>query len=348
VSAHALARLWYATPPSRAAKLLVPLSWMFGAASALRRRAYRAGLLRRVRIGVPVVVVGNVTAGGAGKTPLVAALVRELVARGRHPGIVSRGYGRRTRDVREVATSAHPRDVGDEPLLLARLGVPVFVGARRAAAAQALVAAHPRVDVIVSDDGLQHYALARDVEIAVVDARRRFGNGLLLPAGPLRETPARLAGVDAIVSRNATSPASGAREFAMTYEPGAWTNLADVSRRLDREAFEDPAAVAIAGIGDPDAFFASLRAEGFRGRSIAFADHHPFTRDDVAFRTAGIVLMTEKDAVKCRAFRDARMWMRPIRARIDSALVDLVLEKIDGPEAPRDAGLPRHEGSAHP
>jgi tetraacyldisaccharide 4'-kinase len=344
----ALERLWYAAPPSRAAKLLVPLSCVFGAVSALRRRAYRAGLLRRVRIGVPVVVVGNVTVGGAGKTPLVAALVRELVARGRRPGIVSRGYGRRTGDVRAVATSADPRDVGDEPLLLARLGVPVFVGAKRAAAAQALLAAHPRIDVIVSDDGLQHYALARDVEIAVVDAHRRFGNGLLLPAGPLREAASRVTSVDAIVARNGTLPDVTPRQFAMTYEAGEWANLADVSRRLDRSAFVDPAAVAIAGIGDPEPFFASIRAEGFRGRTVAFADHHRFTRDDVAFRAANVVLMTEKDAVKCRAFRDARMWMRPIRARVDAALVDLVLEKIDGPEAARNARLSRDEGSAHP
>jgi tetraacyldisaccharide 4'-kinase len=263
---------------------------------------------------------------------------------------VSRGYGRRTRDVREVRRDADPRDVGDEPLLLARLGVPIVAGADRAAAAQALLGAHPDVDVIVSDDGLQHYRLERNVEIVVVDAVRGLGNRRLLPAGPLREPPSRFARVDAIVWRNGEPPRDGqhgVRAFAMRYEAERWQNLRDPARTLDPGVFADPAAVAIAGIGHPDAFFASLRAEGFRGRTIAFPDHHPYARDEVAFRGAPAILMTAKDAVKCRAFADARMWMRPIRARIDAALVDLVMARIDGPEAARNARVPGHQGSAH-
>jgi tetraacyldisaccharide 4'-kinase len=340
-------RNWYASAPGARGRLLGPLSWLFAGVVALRRGAYRRGMLRTTRLRVPVVVVGNVVVGGTGKTPLVAALVEALKARGRRPGIVSRGYGRRTRDVREVHESADSRDVGDEPILLARSGVPVFVGRDRVQAARALLAAHPDVDVVVSDDGLQHYALARDVEIAVVDRARSFGNGRLLPAGPLREPAARLSRVDAIVWRDAVSlPQTDAREFTMTYEAGAWRNLVDATRSLDAATLADPAAIAVAGIGDPESFFATLRGDGFRGRSVAFADHHVFTRDDIAFPGAPAILMTEKDAVKCVAFRDARMWARPVNARVDAALFDLVLRKIDGPQAARDARVPGDEGPA--
>jgi tetraacyldisaccharide 4'-kinase len=347
ITARFVSDIWYARTPGIAARLLVPLSWIFGAVAAVRRAAFASGVLRRVRVGVPVVVVGNVTVGGTGKTPLVAALVEALRERGRRPGIVSRGYGRRTHDVRAVARGADVHDVGDEPLLLAHLGIPVFVGRDRVAAARSLLAAHPGVDVIVSDDGLQHYRLARDVEIVVVDAARGLGNGRLLPAGPLREPASRLASADAIVWRNGDASSHGPREFAMTYDAKAWTNLVDPARAFDPAALADPSAIAIAGIGDPGAFFGALRAAGFRGRTFAFADHHAFTRGDVAFPGATAILMTEKDAVKCDAFRDARMWMRPVRARIDPALVDLVQERIDGPEASRNARVSRDEGSAH-
>ena len=191
-------------------------------------------------------------------------------------------------------------DAGDEPLILAETGVPVWVGADRPAAGRALLVDSPDVDVIVSDDGLQHYALARDVEIAVVDGDRALGNGRLLPAGPLREPASRLA------------------------------------------------AVAIAGIAHPERFFAVLTAQGFAGRTHAFPDHYAYSRDDVAFPAASAVLMTQKDAVKCRAFADARMWMLPIRAEVDRALIELVVEKVDGSQVARDARVPRHEGTADP
>jgi tetraacyldisaccharide 4'-kinase len=344
-----LARVWYAPRATPLAQALRPLSWVFGALAAIRRIAYRHGVLRRVRLPVPVVIVGNITAGGAGKTPLVAALVAALRERGRHPGIVSRGYGRRTGGARAVLPSDAARDVGDEPLLLAATGAPVFVGADRAAAAQALLAAHPEVDVIVTDDGLQHYALARDVEIAVVDGARDLGNRLLLPAGPLREPPWRLASVDAVVRlQSAASASPSRRDFAMTHEPLPWRNVADPARPFDPEALRDASTVAIAGIARPERFFEALRAQGFAGRTQAFADHHPYSRDDVAFPQARAILMTEKDAVKCRGFADARLWMQPIRARVDPSLVDLVMGKLDGSQAARDARLSGHQGTAHP
>jgi len=349
-TAGPLVRAWYAARPTPLATLLRPLAWLYGAATATRRGAYRAHLLAGARVPVPVVVVGNITVGGAGKTPLVQALVAALRERGRHPGVVSRGYGRRTQDVRAVRVGDAARDVGDEPLLLATAGAPVFVGRDREAAARALLAAHPDVDVIVADDGLQHYALARDVEIAVLDSNRALGNGLLLPAGPLREPATRLASVDALVWRSTDGPAVSrgwhVREYVMRLATKPWRNVSDGGPPFDAALLADPSTVAIAGIADPASFFAALRAQGFRGAAHAFPDHHAYTREDVVFPGARAILMTEKDAVKCTTFRDPRMWSLPLRTHVDAALVDYVLEKIDGPEAPRDAGLPRDEGSA--
>jgi len=356
--AYALERQWYAPAPTLAATLLRPLAALFGAGAALRRAAYRRRLLRATRVRVPVIVVGNIAVGGSGKTPLVIALAEALRARGRRPGIVSRGYGRRIDGTRAVHAADVAHDVGDEPLLLAATGVPTWVGARRAAAAQALLEAHPDVDVLVTDDGLQHYALARDVEIAVIDASRALGNGLQLPAGPLREPPSRLATVDAVVWLKSaeTMPAAAAqarpsmrlhaREFSMTHEAGEWVNLRDPALRLAAEVLQDPRSVAIAGIAHPERFFGSLRDRGFRGCACAFPDHYAYTPGDVAFEDAPAILMTAKDAVKCAAFADARMWKLPIRARVDPALVDLILEKIDGSQAPRNARVPGDEGSA--
>ena len=357
--AGALTRAWYAPRIAPLLQLLRPLAWLFGAVVAIRRRLYRSGILRTVRVAVPVVIVGNISVGGTGKTPLVEALVVALQKRGRHPGIVSRGYGRATEDVRAVRSGDDPRLTGDEPLLLARTGAPTWVGSDRVQAAQAMLRANTDVDSIVADDGLQHYALARDVEIVVIDGARELGNGLLLPAGPLREPPSRLRSVDAIVTlvadarspRTATALASGAmtrspRNFVMVHEPQAFENLVDAEREFEPAMLRDPKTVAIAGIANPDRFFDALRRQGFRGRAVAFPDHHRYTRDDVAFPGASAVLMTAKDAVKCRAFADTRMWTMPIRARIDDALVELVLEKIDGSEVARNARLSRDQGAA--
>jgi tetraacyldisaccharide 4'-kinase len=351
-AADRLQRTWYTRRPTLLAILLMPLAWLFGGMAALRRFAYRGRLVRSVRLPVPVIVVGNITVGGTGKTPLVRALVEALRARARRPGVVSRGHGRRTRAARAVAVDDDPRDVGDEPSLLASSGAPVWVGVDRVAAARGLLAAHPDVDVVIADDGLQHYALGRDVELAVIDAARGLGNRLLLPAGPLREPPSRLAAVDAIVWLASADTVPAMRrdrhEFAMTQQPLPWRNLVDPALAFDAAVLADAATVAIAGIADPARFFAAVRAQGFRGVTRAFPDHHAYTRDELAFRDAPAILMTEKDAVKCRAFADARMWMMPIHARVDPALVDFIMERIDGSEAPRNARLSGHEGAAHP
>ena len=336
-----LSAAWYAPRLTPLTFALTPLSSLFAVAAAARRALYRVGVFQSQRLPVPVVIIGNLTVGGSGKTPLVAALAQELATRGWRPGIVSRGYGRRGKEGAGVVAllvtpDADPARVGDEPLLLARSGFPVAVARDRVAAGRALLAAHPDCNVILADDGLQHYALARDVEIVVVDAARGFGNGWRLPAGPLREGPLRLTMVDAVVAL-ASDDAT-----PLTTLPGAYrmTLVGDKFRRVSApevmstaDAFAGAGVHAVAGIGNPDRFFAQLRALGIEVIGHHFPDHHHFVAADLAFPDATMVLMTEKDAVKCRAFADERCWYLPIRARIDPALVVHVEEKLRGYQA---------------
>lgn len=304
--ALALQRAWLRRGPLAIA--LWPLSILFGALAALRRHAFRAGLLRIRRVAVPVVVVGNVVAGGAGKTPVVIELVRHLRGRGLHPGVVSRGHGRQDGNCREVHADSEPQVVGDEPLLIARAaGVPVFVATSRVEAARALLAAHPECDVIVSDDGLQHYALARDVEICVFD-ERGVGNGWLLPAGPLREPwPRRADLVLRAVGASGIEGRAVQRRLAATARraDGTTTALSELARR--------PVA-AVAAIARPEAFFAMLRAQGIDARpALALPDHDAFATlpPEVAGRE---LVCTEKDA--------AKLW----RERPDAWAVPLLLD----------------------
>ncbi len=329
-----VAAAWYEPRPTLAAWLLFPLSLVFRGVAALRRALYRRGLLHSTRLRVPVVVVGNVTAGGAGKTPLVIALARALRERGFHPGIVSRGYGGRSTTPRPVAQGDDPRIVGDEPPIIAAAGFPVWIARERAKAGLGLLAANPACDVILCDDGLQHYALARDVEIAVVDASRGLGNGLTLPAGPLREPESRLDEVDAVVRLvSGDVPRifgdDGTGTF-MTHEAMPWRNLRDPSRVADPATWRGAGVHAVAGIGHPRRFFAMLRAQGIVATEHAFDDHHAFTREDLAFDGATAILMTQKDAVKCEAFADDRYWYLPVQAIVDPAMVALVERKIRG------------------
>jgi tetraacyldisaccharide 4'-kinase len=326
---------WYAPRVTPLAALLWPLALLFGAAAAVRRGLYRTGLLPSERLAVPVIVVGNLTAGGSGKTPIVRALADALAARGWRPGIVSRGYGGSNVAPRAVAPGDDPRVVGDEPPILAAAEHPVWIGRRRADAARSLIAAHPACNVVVSDDGLQHYALRRTVEIAVVDAERELGNGLLLPAGPLREPGSRLGTVDAVVrlvTRGTPAPAAG-HAFSATLEPRPWRNLVRPDAVADLESWRTGEVHAIAGIGNPQRFFDLVRALGLSPVCHAFPDHHVYAAADLAFPVAKAVLMTEKDAVKCAEFADARCWYLPVRARIAAALIDLIEEKLRGSQA---------------
>jgi tetraacyldisaccharide 4'-kinase len=341
-----IVRHWYAPRLTALTAALFPLSLVYRGVVSLRRALFNQAVLSRARMPVPVVIVGNVAVGGTGKTPLVIALAHALAARGWHPGLLSRGYGAGSTAVREVAPNAGADDVGDEPLLLARTGFPVFIGAQRAAAARALLAVHPGCDVLLCDDGLQHYALDRDVEIVVVDATRGMGNGLVLPAGPLREPVSRLAGVDAIVLQGSGNVPRGSREFAMRLAGDRFVRINDESITAGAESFRSEGVHAVAGIGNPARFFADLRAKGVTATCHAFPDHYRYTEADLDFAGASAILMTEKDAVKCARFADDRLWSLPVKAIIEPALVALVEEKLRGSQIARDTGVPRDQGPA--
>jgi tetraacyldisaccharide 4'-kinase len=316
-------RHWYRLSPLSV--LLYPLSLLFRVAVALRRLMFHVGVLRSVRVGIPVVVVGNLTVGGTGKTPLILALAQGLRRRGMHPGILSRGYRASSGSPRAVAAGDEAEQAGDEPLLLAeRSQCPVWVGADRVAAARALRAAHPDCDVILCDDGLQHYRLQRDFEIAVED-ERGLGNGLLLPAGPLREPGDRR--VDAKVV-NGGAPGSGA--LAMRLVGTDLYRLHEASTRLAPAELSGKRLHAVAGIGNPQRFFADLTRMGLSFTPHPFPDHHAFRREDLDFPECDLVLMTEKDAVKCRRFGRRDLVALRVEAEVDPALTELILKRIHG------------------
>lgn len=340
--ASRLPSLWYQRPTAVVLYPLLPLAGLFRGLVGLRRFLFRRGVMSPSRLPVPVVVVGNLTVGGSGKTPLVLWLVENLRSRGWRPGIISRGYGGARDGVLEVTATAEAAVVGDEPLLLARRsGVPVFVGRDRVAAAQALLAAHPDCNVIVSDDGLQHYRLQRTVELAVFDGRAA-GNGHLLPAGPLREPLSRLAEVTAVVWNSARSTQMAQLDrvpsvprFAMRLEATPFRALSDSQRTCSADDLRGRRLFAMAGIGDPSRFFAQLKALGLTFEAYPFPDHQAYCAADLAFAHDGVLLMTEKDAVKCAAFNLGEAWVLPVSAQIDPAsdgrtLLDTILEKLDG------------------
>jgi tetraacyldisaccharide 4'-kinase len=290
-------------------------------------------VLRTVRLPVPVVVVGNIAVGGSGKTPVVEWLVRILREAGYAPGVISRGYGGSVAGPALVPPDGDPAVFGDEPVLLARLtGCAVVVGADRPAAAQALLRADPRCDVIVSDDGLQHYRLARDVEVAVVD-ERTLGNRWLLPAGPLREGVGRLDTVNLVLAHGAFSPAltrrlAGRPVFAMRLEGDEFRSLRDADLRCGGEDFRGRRVHAVAGIGRPERFFAQLAAMGLDVVAHPFPDHHRFAPADLDFGPGEPKILTSKDAVKCASFAPADSWEFPVQARIAAGAAERILETL--------------------
>lgn len=309
---------------------LYPVSLIFSAVVAARRAAYAYGLLRTVRLPVPVIIVGNVTVGGTGKTPLVLWLAAFLQQHGVKPAIVSRGYGIRDKTPRPVAPTSDPAQCGDEPVLLAqRSGCPVWVGADRVAAARALLTAHPDTDVVISDDGLQHYRLDRDITIAVIDGLRGLGNGLMLPSGPMREPASRLSYVDAVVVNGGAHGSQvfpGA--FTMRLEGGEFRNVLNPAWVVGPEYFQNKRVRAVAGIGHPPRFFLHLNALGMQFEAAPFRDHHAYTADDLAWPHTDAIVMTEKDAVKCAAFASENYWALPVAAAPDRELGDLVLSML--------------------
>ena len=325
-------RHWYRLSP--VSILLTPIALCFGIAVILRRALYRYGILKSVRLGVPVIVVGNLTVGGTGKTPLVLWAVERLRAAGKHPGIVLRGYGghggRGGAAEQALPGSGDTRRVGDEAMLLAeRSECPVWAGRDRVAAAMALLAAHPHCDVIVCDDGLQHYRLARDVEIAVEDDRGH-GNGLLLPAGPLREPASRR--VDAtVVNANVSLQRPGAAPvFQMRLAPCGFQRINGAGETVEARHLAGKRLHAVAGIGNPRRFFELLRSMGLSVTPHAFPDHHDFIGADLEFNDCDAVLMTEKDGVKCRAFGRQDLYTLRVVADPAPALADVILKAFDG------------------
>jgi tetraacyldisaccharide 4'-kinase len=309
---------------------LSPLACVFGALAALRRASFARGWRKRVRVGVPVVIVGNVTVGGTGKTPTVIALVEALRAAGFAPGVVSRGYGTKNSAPRAVTPASRPDEAGDEPLLIARrTAVPVWVCRDRVAAAERLIFAHREVDVIVSDDGLQHYRLERDVELVVFD-QRLAGNGFLLPAGPLREPLSRRRDATLINNPFDRTLPPWPNTFALALTPGDAWRLDDPGRRRPLAQFAGERVLAAAGIGAPERFFATLRAAGITPATLALPDHYAFHDNPFADVEADSILITEKDAVKLIGWRDARIWVVPVEAALPGRLIALVVEKLRG------------------
>ena len=319
------------------ARLLWPLSVLYGVLTGLRRFLYRVGVFKAGQAGVPVVVVGNVIAGGAGKTPVVMALVKHLQARGWQVGVVSRGHGRHSSGCREVHPDDHPGDVGDEPALIRRrCNAPVFVASRRWQAARALLRAYPRTQLIVCDDGLQHYALARTVEIAVIDGQRGLGSGWRLPAGPLREPVSRLQSVDLVVVNGAWRAADSMPGAAatMTLTAAPWQPV-----RADEVASVPTSGPvhAVAGIGHPPRFFALLAEQGFQPIPHAFPDHHAYTAGDLQFSPPAPVVMTEKDAVKCAGIAPPNSWYVPVQAILPDSFWQALTQRL-APWRTSDAG----------
>lgn len=327
-----LQRVWY--EGAAAYRLLLPLSALYWVAIELRRRLYRAGLLRCRRPAAPVVVVGNITAGGTGKTPVTAWLARALRERGFRPGIVSRGYGgSRSPSSMRVDTASDPAVVGDEPVLLAmQTGLPVVVDADRARAAEMLVA--DGCDVILADDGLQHYRLSRSYEICVIDGARGLGNRRLLPAGPLREPIDRLNEVDQVLVNGGhgygRDGLTVVEQNALGFElvPGDAARL-DGSRVRPLDRFAGQTVHAAAAIGNPQRFFDMLRARGIEVIEHPFRDHARLGAADLDFGDGLDVLVTEKDAVKLQGLRDGRIWKVPVEMKVDAAAAGPWLEQME-------------------
>lgn len=309
--------------------LLRPLEALYRGAVRRRATAYAEGRKPVWRAPVPVIVVGNLTLGGTGKSPLVAWLATHLRERGRAPGILSRGYGGRSDDYPLWVSAETPvAACGDEPAMLAaQTGVPLVVDPDRPRGARRLLEAG--CDILISDDGLQHLALGRDLELVVVDGARGFGNGRCLPAGPLREPLERLASVDAVLINGdaAFAPPDGAHRMAL--EPSAWRRVADgEARPLSPPPFTGPVH-GVAGIGNPGRFFATLERQGLTVTPHPYADHHAFAAGDLAFGDDRPVVMTAKDAVKCRDFASPACWALEVEARPDTTFIEWLDGRLD-------------------
>lgn len=324
---------WYRKPQWWNYSLL-PFSYIFSSIVSLRRWLYDKEFFESVRAQVPVIIVGNVTVGGTGKTPLVIYLAQLLKQKGFRPGIVSRGYRSKVRYCQEVLPQSDPIQMGDESVLVARrTGCPVFIAPERTVAIEALLVQYS-CDVIISDDGMQHYAMQRDIEVAVVDGERRLGNEWLLPAGPLRELPKRLDEVDFIVSNGIPA----IREFQMQLKPGKVYNLKDKSKMRDLTSLAGKTVHAVAGIGYPKRFFSTLTAAGLKVIEHPFPDHYHFLKEDLKFSDNLPIIITEKDAIKCDRFDNENIWCLPITATLTHEFDVALLKRLNAIRNSRTMG----------
>jgi tetraacyldisaccharide 4'-kinase len=342
---HARLHRWWYSNELTFAVILIPVAWIYTLIMRVRGWLYALQVLPSRRVGVPVIVVGNIAVGGTGKTPLVIALAGYLAQQGWRPGIVCRGYGGKAQSwPQQVRKDSDPVSVGDEAVLLAqRTGCPVAAaGGRRVEASRGLVA-HDGCNIIISDDGLQHLALHRDIEIALIDGERRHGNGRCLPAGPLREPASRLASVDLIVTNAVSSTQVQRGEMSMSLVPGPAVGVGEPGRRVPLHEFHAQPVHAVAGIGNPRRFFTTLESSGLQVVEHAFADHHAFVREDLAFGDEKAVLMTEKDAVKCMTFAADQHWYVPVTAQLPDAFFvrreQLLPDRSDTAPGPQKSGL---------
>ena len=305
--------------------LLLPLSAVFLLISFIRKTLYEFNFLKSFKLKIPVIVVGNITSGGTGKTPLIIYLANELKKNGYRPGIISRGYGSKSEGVMEVSQKSDLADVGDEPMLIQKhTHLPVFVSKDRVLAAKALVKKYAKTDVILSDDGIQHYRLRRDLEVLVIDGTRKFGNGYLLPAGPLREFRSKLKTVDAIVC-NHKKVIDGS--YLMKYKGHFLINL-KTNKKIHLNSLSLKNIHAIAGIGNPNRFFDYLKTFNIVFNSSTFQDHYKFSKKDFRDMNDKNIIMTEKDAVKCQQFSRNNFWYLPVIAEVDSKFTDVILKKL--------------------
>lgn len=311
-------KIWYRH--SILSYLLLPLSWFFWLIIIIRHWLYQKKIKTICHFPVPIIVVGNITVGGTGKTPFVIWLTNLLVQQGFRPGVVSRGYkAQKLRKPRLITATSKATESGDEPLIIARhTNCPIVIAPNRCQAVKLLTEQH-NCDVIISDDGLQHYALARDIEIAIVDGQRKFGNGFLLPAGPLREPISRLKSVDFVVYNT----------IDMHLRPAIILAAVNNSKQhLSIKELHGQTIHAIAGIGNPQRFFITLRNLGVNIIEHPFPDHHNFNPKDIDFGEDALVIMTEKDAVKCAQFADQRHWFLPVNAEFDQDFTNNLLSRI--------------------
>ena len=305
--------------------LLIPLSIFFYFFSSLKKYLYKNEFLKIIKIQVPVLIVGNITLGGTGKTPLALDLIEKFLRKGFKPAVISRGYRGGAKNITEVFVSSDVSDVGDEALLIkTKSKIPVFIGKDRVSAAKNLLKKYPETSIIISDDGLQHHRLARDYEIVVVDSQRQFGNGLIFPAGPMREGISKLKQVDAVVYKGTNS---NSNFYQMKYITKHFKNLLTSKKAIFKD-IQDKKIVAITAIGNPENFFSTLEGYDLEFKKATFNDHYLFNKNDFIKYADYNIVMTEKDAIKCKKFATKNFWVLPLETKVDERLFRNILKKV--------------------